>query len=118
VTRDANLKPEDGYIIDSLGWVYYKLGKFDDATQQLEKAVELVPYDPTINDHLGDAYWKVGRKNEARFQWNRALNHSDDEKQKTALNLKISDGLSDHTPSVMEAKTVKPEPAAIAPVKN
>lgn len=118
VTRAANLKPEDGYIIDSLGWVYYKLGKFDDATQQLEKAVELVPYDPTINDHLGDAYWKVGRKNEARFQWNRALNHSDDEKQKTALNLKISDGLSDHTPSVMEAKTVKPEPAAIAPVKN
>lgn len=116
VEKAANLKPDDGYIIDSLGWVYFKLGEYEDATRQLEKAVELVPYDATINDHLGDAYWKVGRKNEARFQWNRALNHTEDEKQKTQLNLKITDGLSDKKPDVLEAKSFKPAPEP-APIK-
>lgn len=106
ITKAANLKPDDGYIIDSLGWVYYKMGDFDDAVAQLEKAVELVPYDPTINDHLGDAYWRVGRKNEARFQWQRAMNHSKVDKDKAALELKISDGLDVKKSPVMEAKTV------------
>ncbi|HEU4839494.1 MAG TPA: tetratricopeptide repeat protein [Micavibrio sp.] len=105
ITKAANLKPDDGYIIDSLGWVYYKLGNFDDAVAQLEKAIELVPYDPTINDHLGDAYWRVGRKNEARFQWLRAKNNSTVDKDKAALELKISDGLDVKKSPVMEAKT-------------
>ncbi len=105
VEKAVALKPDDGYIIDSLGWVYYKIGEYQQAASELERAVELVPYDPTINDHLGDAYWKVGRKSEARFQWQRALNHSKDDKQKTALTLKISDGLSDIVPKVKEAKT-------------
>lgn len=114
VEKAANLKPEDGYIIDSLGWVYYKMGKYEDAAAQLEKAVELIPYDSTINDHLGDAYWRVGRKNEARFQWQRAFNSTKDEKIKTDLTLKISEGLTDQKPDVMEAKTLKTD----APVKN
>ncbi|MEX6505660.1 tetratricopeptide repeat protein [Jiella sp. M17.18] len=70
----VELRPNDGYIIDSLGWAYYKLGRYDDAVDELERAVLLTPLDPTINDHLGDAYWRVGRKREAKFQWNRALN--------------------------------------------
>jgi tetratricopeptide (TPR) repeat protein len=115
ITKAANLKPDDGYIIDSLGWVYYKLGNFDDAVAQLEKAIELVPYDPTINDHLGDAYWRVGRKNEARFQWLRAKNNSKVDKDKAALELKISDGLDVEKSPVMEAKTV-PHPEE--PVKQ
>ncbi len=67
------LSPQDGYVIDSVGWAYYRLGRFDDAVDALEDAVQLVPGDPTINDHLGDAYWKVGRKLDATFQWNHAL---------------------------------------------
>ena len=65
-------RPNDGYIVDSLGWAYFRLGRYDDAVAQLERAVELRPEDSTINDHLGDAYWKVGRKLEATFQWNHA----------------------------------------------
>ena len=62
-------QPQDGYIIDSLGWAFYKLDRMEEAVETLERAVMLLPNDPEINDHLGDAYWKVGRKLEARFQW-------------------------------------------------
>ncbi len=72
-------RPRDGFIIDSMGWVLYQFGKYDEAVVQLERAVALEPGDPVINDHLGDAYWLVGRKNEARFQWNRALGADPDE---------------------------------------
>ncbi|RFC63296.1 tetratricopeptide repeat protein [Fulvimarina endophytica] len=69
----VELRPNDGYIIDSLGWAYYRLGRYDEAVDELERAILLSPTDPTINDHLGDAYWHVGREREARFQWERAL---------------------------------------------
>lgn len=65
--------PNDGYIIDSLGWAYYRLGRYDEAVETLERAVMLKPNDPEINDHLGDAYWHAGRKLEARFQYNIAM---------------------------------------------
>ena len=65
-------RPNDGYIVDSLGWAYYRLGRYQEAVEQLERAAELRPEDPVINDHLGDAYWQVGRKLEATFQWNHA----------------------------------------------
>ncbi|WP_375449729.1 tetratricopeptide repeat protein [uncultured Devosia sp.] len=61
--------PQDGYIVDSLGWAFYKLGRVDEAVNTLEQAVQLLPNDPEINDHLGDAYWKAGRELEAKFQW-------------------------------------------------
>lgn len=67
------LSPQDGYIIDSVGWAYYAVGRYEDAVNALEDAVQIVPGDPTINDHLGDAYWKVGRKLDATFQWHHAL---------------------------------------------
>jgi tetratricopeptide (TPR) repeat protein len=70
--RAVDLKPTDGYIVDSLGWANYKLGHYEEATRDLERAVELKPVDPVVNDHLGDAYWRVGRKIEAHFQWNHA----------------------------------------------
>lgn len=62
--------PNDGYIIDSLGWAFYRLGRYEEAVEALEQAVILRPNDPEINDHLGDAYWRAGRKLEARFQYN------------------------------------------------
>ena len=54
------LRPEDGFIVDSLGWAHYRLGDYAEAVKELERAIELKPGDPTINDHLGDAYWRVG----------------------------------------------------------
>jgi tetratricopeptide (TPR) repeat protein len=68
----VQLRPNDGYIVDSLGWAYYRLGRYEEAVRELERAVELRSEDPIINDHLGDAYWKVGRRIEARFQWSHA----------------------------------------------
>ncbi len=65
--------PESGYITDSLGWAYFRLGRYDDALPVMERAVELLPTDPILNDHLGDVYWAVGRQREARFQWRRAI---------------------------------------------
>lgn len=66
-------RPDDGYITDSLGWVFYRLGRFEEAVEPMERAVALTPLDAVINDHLGDVYWMVGRKREAEFQWRRAL---------------------------------------------
>ena len=72
IRRAVEQRPDDGYIVDSLGWAYYRLGKYEDAAKHLERAVELKPDDPTINDHLGDAYWHIGRELEAQFQWSHA----------------------------------------------
>ncbi|KQP73647.1 hypothetical protein ASF60_09390 [Methylobacterium sp. Leaf113] len=85
--------PRDGMIIDSLGWAYFRLGRWDDAVRELEKAIELKPGDPTINDHLGDAYWRAGRRLEGKFQWQHAkdLNPEPDELEK--INAKLKDGL-------------------------
>lgn len=86
-------RPRDGYIVDSLGWVLYRLGEYDKAVPHLERAVELQPSDPVINDHLGDAYWKVGRNREARFQWKRAKSLDPTEDVLDAIEEKLENGL-------------------------
>jgi len=73
LTRAVKIRPDDGYVVDSLGWVHYKRGELDEARASLEKAVELVPNDAIIRDHLGDVYWALGRNEDAFGQWNRAL---------------------------------------------
>lgn len=85
--KASELQSSDSYILDSLGWAYYKLKQYDKAVQILEDAVRLKPDDPTFNDHLGDAYWQIGRKREAVFQWSHALNgeHKNSEKIKEKL---------------------------------
>ncbi len=83
------LSPQDGYIIDSVGWAYYRLGRFADAVEALEDAVQIVPGDATINDHLGDAYWKVGRKLDATFQWNHALAFGPEPGEKAKIEKKL-----------------------------
>jgi Flp pilus assembly protein TadD len=90
-------RPRDGYIIDSLGWVLYRLGDLKGAVKQLERAVQIRPEDPTINDHLGDIYWAVGRKNEATFQWNRALTLEPERDQIPKIELKLKSGLPENT---------------------
>ena len=73
IERAVEGDPDSGYITDSLGWAYYRLGRFEEAVPVMERAVELLPRDAVINDHLGDVYYAVGRTREARFQWRRAL---------------------------------------------
>src|SRR6185437_4429025 len=87
------LSPFDGYIVDSVGWAYYKVGRYKDAAKTLEDAVLLVPGDPTINDHLGDAYWQVGRKLDAHFQWNHALAFGAADDEKKEIEQKLETGL-------------------------
>jgi len=108
IRRAVEQRPDDGYIVDSLGWAYFRIGNYDEAVKNLERAVELKPEDPTINDHLGDAYWKVGRTLEAQFQWAHArdLNPEPDELKK--VEEKLKSGLLDETSSATEAAKKKP----------
>ena len=86
-------KPEDGYITDSLGWVYYQKGDYPRALDYLKKAHALVPDDPTIMEHLGDAYLKLGDKANALKFYQRALikkeKVKDKDKEKAELQKKI-----------------------------
>jgi tetratricopeptide (TPR) repeat protein len=93
IERAVQLRPNDGYIVDSLGWAHYRLGDFTKATEYLERAIELKPQDPTINDHLGDAYWRTGRVAEARSQWRRALLFKPEESEVKTIESKIDNGL-------------------------
>ncbi|WP_208979106.1 tetratricopeptide repeat protein [Stappia stellulata] len=95
IRKAVELRPRDGYIVDSLGWAYYKLGRYEEAVVELEKAVALRPEDPIINDHLGDAYWKVDRRLEARFQWNHARDLEPEPDELPKILDKIENGLSD-----------------------
>lgn len=79
IERAVAARPDSGYIVDSLGWVLFRLGRYDEAVEHMERAVELMPVDPVVNDHLGDVYWAVGRAREAEFQWSRALSFIDPE---------------------------------------
>ncbi len=93
IERAAEARPNSGFIADSLGWVFYRLGRFDDAVAPMERAVELEPNDPIINDHLGDVYWMVGRRREAEFQWRRALSFEPTAEDATRIRLKLDLGL-------------------------
>jgi Flp pilus assembly protein TadD len=93
LNRAVALRPDDGYIVDSMGWVHYRLGEYPEAVESLERAVELEPGDPVINDHLGDAYWRVGRQREARYQWQRALTLEPDDELIETIEQKLKSGL-------------------------
>jgi tetratricopeptide (TPR) repeat protein len=82
-------KPEDGYIIDSLGWVYFKKGQYQEALIYLKKAVELVPEDPIILEHLGDVYRKLGDPDNALEFYQRSLLQKKDNRED--LEKKIND---------------------------
>ncbi len=73
IRKAVELRPDDGYILDSLAWAYYRLGRYDEAVAPMEKAVSAMSDDSLVNDHMGDIYWMVGRKREAEIQWRRAL---------------------------------------------
>ncbi len=92
-------RPNDGYIVDSVGWVEYRLGNFEAAVRHLERATELRPHDPIINQHLGDAYWRAGRRHEARFQWRRALWLGPEEADRRTIEQRLREGLPSFRPA-------------------
>ena len=94
IEKAVALKPDDGYIVDSLGWAHFKLGNFKEAVRFLERAVELKPEDPVLNDHLGDALWRVGREREARFQWDQSLTLEPEPEEVEKIKKKLADGLA------------------------
>ena len=111
IRRAVEARPDDGYIVDSLGWAYYRMGKFEESVTELERAVQLRAGDATINDHLGDAYWRVGRKLEAVYQWNRALISEGEDINREQIKAKIEKGLPPLDPNATTA-----DRSQIAPV--
>ena len=110
IEKAVRLKPDDGYIVDSLGWAQYRLGNFDVAVKYLEQAVVLRPEDPTLNDHLGDAYWRVGREREARFQWDQALKLNPEPADAEKMREKLAKGLASGLPrQAKRGKVVRSE---------
>jgi Tfp pilus assembly protein PilF len=75
IRKALELKPDDGYITDSLGWVFYKRKEFDKALPIMMKAAKLVPDDPTILEHLGDVYLQLNDKENAMKSYKRSLEH-------------------------------------------
>ena len=118
IQRAVDLRPSDGYIVDSLGWAFYRLGRYDDAVRELERAVGLMPADPILNDHLGDAYWRVGRKLEAGFQWNHALALDPEPDLKAEVEKKLADGLPPVSDAAVqeEEQEVAAESPAMVPL--
>lgn len=93
IEKAVEQRPDDGFIIDSLGWVNYLTGDYEEAVRLLEKAVRIEPDDVTINHHLGDAYWRVGRFIEARFQWRHAIDREPEADELAELKAKLDLGL-------------------------
>lgn len=121
--RAMQADPENGAIVDSVGWARYRLGRIEEAQRLLERAVQLSPEDPAINDHLGDVYWRTGRRREAEFQWRRVLTLEPDAALRAAVEAKLAGGRGPTDPrgSAAEAPASPPSapatPAADAPAR-
>ena len=89
-----DLKSNDPYIIDSIGWAYFLIEDYVEAEKYLKRAVELMPEDPIVNDHYGDILWKLNRKIQARYFWNNVLSFDDtEEDMRKKINVKVFEGL-------------------------
>ena len=80
IKRAFDLKPDDHYVVDSLGWVLYRMGRHQEAVAQLRRAMEINP-DPEIAAHLGEVLWAMGNRDEARTVWETALQTTPDDKR-------------------------------------
>ena len=109
VKKAVELKPNDGYITDSLGWAYYQLGDYEQALVHCERAVELLPADPIIAEHLGDVYWRVGRTLEAKFQWQHAKDNKPEPEDLKRIEDKLKNGLPPVEPPVTPVQNTAPK---------
>jgi tetratricopeptide (TPR) repeat protein len=102
-------RPDDAHIIDSYGWVLFKLSKYAKALNYIEKANLMIPQDPVTNDHLGDVYWKLGRYTEARYQWERALSFDPKEAEAAKIQQKLEHGLDASPPIALNGDDARGE---------
>ena len=96
IEQAVKLRPDDGYILDSLAWAYYRMGRYQDAVAPMEKAIATMSNDSLVNDHMGDIYWMAGRKREAEIQWRRALSlwtETDTDTDRDRIRAKLEVGL-------------------------
>lgn len=110
IQQAVRAEPDAGYIIDSLAWAYFRLGRYEEALAPMERASLLEPSDPVVTDHLGDVYWMVGRKREAEFQWHRALSFGPEEKDAIRIRKKLEVGLDQVMKDEAGASPVAPAP--------
>ena len=77
IEKALKLEPENAYYIDSLGWVFYRLGRLEDALREIKKSLQLLSQenkdDAIIREHLGDIYFAMGKEKEAIKAWRKAL---------------------------------------------
>jgi tetratricopeptide (TPR) repeat protein len=118
IRKAVDLRPSDGYIVDSLGWAYYRLGRFEEAVTELERAVSLKPDDPVLNDHLGDAYWRAGRRLEATFQWSHARDLKPEPDVLASVQKKLAEGMPPLEPKAVETPKPTAPDLQPAPVKK
>jgi len=112
ISRAVELRPEDGHIVDSLGWALYKLSQFEEAVRYLRRAADLNPDEAVIQDHLGDAFWKVSRRGEAYRSWERARSLTQDKVDLVKIEEKIRYGISDRAAQpVLNPAAAAPQPA-------
>ena len=89
IKRALKFRPNDGYILDSLGWAYFRLGELQQAVDALEKAIELEPEDPTIHEHLGDVYLAFQKPQMALDYYKKSLALTDKDEDKARVTAKI-----------------------------
>lgn len=90
IKRAVVLEPSNGSFLDSLGWLYFKLGKVDDARKYIEQAIIYQPRSATIRHHLGDVYDKLGRTSDAIAQWKKALDLGHDPEEIAKIKEKLN----------------------------
>ena len=89
ISKALKIEKDNGFFLDTLGWIQFKLNDIDKAIRSLQLAIELEPNNSEIIDHLGDIYYKIGRKKEAIFEWKRALIGNADDKLKKDVQSKL-----------------------------
>ena len=89
IQRAMELKPGNGYIQDSLGWIHFKLGNLERAKAELLSALKLLPEDPYLHDHMGDVYRALEQNDEAIKSYKAALKYFDDQSREEQIEKKI-----------------------------
>jgi tetratricopeptide (TPR) repeat protein len=88
IQKALKIKPDSGYIIDSLGWVYFQKGLYDKAMDLLEKAFSSIPNDPTVAEHLGDVYLKKGEYQKSFEMYQKAIDLKSNNEEKLKEKIK------------------------------
>ena len=89
IIKALEIERNNGFFLDTLGWIQFKLNDVNKALRTIQLAIELEPNNSEIIDHLGDIYYKIGRKREAIYEWNRALSANVDNKLKKKIRSKL-----------------------------